>query len=455
MAAENHHGTPVSTSEGYGGPRDHMVTYADDAAVLVTTLRRPDLMKLAGAMARDRGLPFAGIKNSNEELLEIVRDGTPWTRELPAPKPRAKSRTPKPDGNGAQVNVKCSCGHDYWYHVKGTGSRAAATVAWLESKPCPRCAKKAPKPGDPKPGNGPDVDFDEPDNDEPEPDAPKPKRAPKPVELDLDALADQLVGRIQERMSPIQMPELHHELLPKVLKLMQARGGNGQRLNLWLQGPPGTGKSTIPEQAAAALGLDFHALSCTETMPESKLMGFIDAGGNEHRTPFMDAYENGGVFLLDELDSGNSNLIGGLNSAISNGHCSFAGRTIQRHADSIILASANTAGGGPEAGYLGNNGVSKATLDRFTMIHVPIDEALEDGIVEAVLPADTAGTLLRAVRSIRRAVEARGLHIVVSPRTSYDAAIMIRAGFSLEDSLKAKCLFSLDDATTSSLLGGV
>jgi MoxR-like ATPase len=254
--------------------------------------------------------------------------------------------------------------------------------------------------------------------------------------------------------------ELFHSVLTDVILLVKAG------LPVWLQGPPGTSKSTIAQQAAEALDMSFHPVSCHELMTRSDLFGYSDANGTDHRTPLWEAYENGGVVLLDEVDNGNPNLLAALNSALSNGHCVFgSGTVIQRHDDFRVVATANTAGLGPENGFIGRNGVDLATRDRFVTVEVPIDDMLEDALAEVHLGTATiaqlhmmfqmaakkrleersvrkesltAETIVRAVRKVRVSINSRYRGSVVSPRTTIHASTMVAAGFTLAEALAAK-----------------
>jgi cobaltochelatase CobS len=266
--------------------------------------------------------------------------------------------------------------------------------------------------------------------------------------MDLDKLADLLVQKVQEKLKPFELPPLHHKVLPDIIKAVQAD------VPVWLQGPPGTSKSTIGRQVADTLGLAFHAISCHEAMTRSDMFGYTDAHGTDHRSPLWDAYELGGVLLLDEIDNGNANILAALNSALSNGFCTFAGKTVNKHENFRVIAAANTAGLGPESGFIGRMGVDLATLDRFATIQVPIDENLETGIVKAILP-DGYAALLKTVRKLRKLVQERGLRTVVSPRCSINSARQMKHGVSMRDALIRTGCKGLDDTTLNSLLSEV
>ena len=432
-------------------------------------LGRQDLMRVAGAIAKSRGKKSPGVRGSNDDLIKWIKKEVPWEGagepkggKAPAPRqPRKKAPvpdkapdTPAPDEQGRiATKVTCECGHEYTYRIKE--ARYEATKKWLESKPCPPCQKGVP--GQPTPGKPKDQQQDgqgeplqDPDGmDADEMDAEE-EGFPKLGDgnIDLDKLADVLVQKVQERLQPIKMPPLHHEVLPEVVKLLNAD------LAVWMQGPPGTSKSTIGAQAAEALDLPFYAISCHEGMTRSDMFGYTDANGTDHRSPLWDAFEKGGVLLLDEIDNGNANILAALNSALSNGHCTFAGKTIRKHDNFKVLAAANTAGLGPESGFIGRMGVDLATLDRFVQLRVDIDNKLEEAIIKSILPSDFK-LVLKAVRKLRQVVEGRGLRIVVSPRTSIHSARMLRAGVPLGTALRRTALKGLDETTMASLISEV
>lgn len=223
------------------------------------------------------------------------------------------------------------------------------------------------------------------------------------------------------------LPESHHSALPEIVTIV------GRGLNLFLVGPAGSGKSTIAHQAADALGLSFQALSLGPTTPTSKLFGYQDANGNYVRTPFREAYENGGVILLDELDNGHPGLVAEINQATANGYCAFADGMIRRHEDCRIIATGNTFGRGPDRLFVGRNILDAATLDRFVTVEVDVDERLERAIALGFAEGDAAleSTINRwvdQVQKVRSKVLEAKLALVVSPRASIDGADLIAGG---------------------------
>jgi cobaltochelatase CobS len=223
-----------------------------------------------------------------------------------------------------------------------------------------------------------------------------------------------------------------HAVLPDLLLALSAR------CHVLLVGSAGTGKSRLAKDAARALGRRFHALSLGPTTPMSKVFGYLDAGGTYRSTPFRAAFEHGGVMLLDELDNGHPGLLAELNQALSIGSCAFADSMVDAHPDFRVVATANTYGHGADRRYVARQSLDAATLDRFTVIDVPIDEDLETRLVLAAAPSrqQQALALLAEVRRLRAAAGAKDLPLVFSPRASIEGARLLEAGADVEQVMR-------------------
>jgi hypothetical protein len=221
---------------------------------------------------------------------------------------------------------------------------------------------------------------------------------------------------------------VQHKAFPMLLKLCQLKDHAGYAFPIWLPGPAGSGKTTAAMNVAKALDISFHHTGAVDT--DYKLTGYQDGGGLYHSTEFRAAYENGGVFLFDEVDASNPNAMVALNAAIENGRCAFPDATIARHKDCVVIAAANTYGGGATHEYVGRNKLDAATVDRFIMLDWPYDEILERAIA-----GDNEWTTY--VQSIRRAVNSAGIKHVVSPRASIRGNAMLAAGFDRPTVIKA------------------
>lgn len=198
-----------------------------------------------------------------------------------------------------------------------------------------------------------------------------------------------------------------------------------------LVGPAGTGKSHAAENVAKALDIEFFAMSVGAQTSKADLIGYMDANGNYQQTAFRRAYENGGLFLLDEMDAGNSNVLIQLNAALANGYMSFPDRMVQRHEQFRMIASANTFGSGANRQYVGRNQLDAATIDRFAFLQWNIDPRVE----EHLAVGKYGNVWLEVVRHARAFVEEQELRIVVSPRATQRGSKLLAAGLDFNDVL--------------------
>ena len=221
-----------------------------------------------------------------------------------------------------------------------------------------------------------------------------------------------------------ELPPTRHPMLETLILTVSARDLSGHRINAWLAGPAGSGKTTAARMAADALGLTFGPMGAMAQAHE--LLGFVDANGTFHETPFTRAYRNGGVCLLDELDSADASITLLLNGPLDNGLLTLpTGEVIERHEDFVCIGAGNTWGNGATAEYMGRNLLDGAFLDRFAGLDGAYDEALETAL------AGNAAWSGR-VQSARRRAAAAGLKVLITPRASIRGAALIRQGLEAE-----------------------
>ncbi|MCK1794469.1 AAA family ATPase [Streptomyces sp. XM4193] len=246
---------------------------------------------------------------------------------------------------------------------------------------------------------------------------------------------------------PVRIAGATHEVLPDVLLAL------GAGCQVLLVGPAGTGKSMMARQAAEAFDQEFHALSLGPTTPMSKVFGYYDAHGAYHGTPFRRAFEHGGLMLLDELDSGHPGLLAELNQALSIRCCAFADGMVEAHPDFRLVATANTYGTGGDRQYVGRQALDAATLDRFVVVDVPVDEELEERIALAHAPSceEEALELLEEVRRLRELAAAKRLPVMFSPRAGIDGAKLLEAGASPEQAMRWRVVRGMSAAHRTAL----
>src|SRR6266571_7870216 len=239
----------------------------------------------------------------------------------------------------------------------------------------------------------------------------------------------EIIVRIAERPA-VKMDGKVHEKFAEILDLA------AQRMETLMVGPAGCGKSHLAEQIAKALGLRFGSLSCSSGMSEGQITGRLiptgDGGRFEYqRSQFVEFYEEGGLFLLDEIDAADANVLLVINQALANGHLPVPNRLTnpqaKRHPEFVLLAAANTFGNGANRMYVGRNQLDESTLDRFRIGQVVMDY---DPELERSILSDS--DLLQRLWTVRRNASACQLRRVISTRFVAKAATMQAAGWTSE-----------------------
>lgn len=245
--------------------------------------------------------------------------------------------------------------------------------------------------------------------------------APKVDAAEVEAIVKRELGKIVFPQTTIYQPaqgeaikvEGAHDKLPRVLKHL-SRG-----LHVMVVGPAGTGKTSLAADAAKALDVPFFKQSMSPTMPLSKLDGYMNAAGSYVRVLLREAWEHGGLFLFDEIDNSHPGVLAALNDLLSGDLAAFADGMIPKNEKFYVIAAANTYGRGADRQYVARQAMDAATLDRFSIIEVEVDEALEERIcVSTGLAHEQVTEVLAHVRKLRSSASRQKMRVVVSPRAS-------------------------------------
>lgn len=206
-------------------------------------------------------------------------------------------------------------------------------------------------------------------------------------------------------------------------------------INVLLIGPAGCGKTHLAHQVADAMGRQFASVSCTAGMSESALQGWLlpSEGGAFDYVPsdFVNIYENGGVFLFDEIDAADPNTLLFVNQALANGGFNLPQRKgntyVKRHPDFVCIGAANTYGTGSNMVYSGRERLDESTLDRFRagMIKLDYDNKFEMSVVDT--------EVYNWASKVRANIIASRLNRVMSTRFMLDATKLKMAGESLAE----------------------
>src|SRR5262245_20422701 len=106
----------------------------------------------------------------------------------------------------------------------------------------------------------------------------------------------------------------------------------------------------------------------TEGATPSWLLGKILMDGY-HESDFVKIWRDNGVFLFDEIDAADGNMLLVANDALANGtlHNPVSGDHVKRGDQVIVVCASNTMGDGADTVYGARNALDFATKDRFRM----------------------------------------------------------------------------------------
>ena len=239
---------------------------------------------------------------------------------------------------------------------------------------------------------------------------------------------------------------IRHEAYDDVLTMIKAG------VSPFMVGPSGSGKTTLARNIAKDMGLNFYYSGAVESA--FQLRGFKDANGGTVKTPFRTAYEEGGLFLFDELDASDAQAIVSLHAALDNGVLDAPDGIIEQHEDFHYLAAGNTWGNGANLQYMGRNALDGATIDRYAITTVDYDTDLEKRLIKNLVGEEYL-YWQNIVLMARKSVFDLEMRHVVSTRASINGAKLLKAGFSVEKTFDKQILKGLDPDQATQLMGRV
>lgn len=215
-----------------------------------------------------------------------------------------------------------------------------------------------------------------------------------------------------------------------------------QGINTLLVGPAGCGKTHAANQLAKAMGLEFGHLNLTAGASETWLFGRQTPTGFIEGT-FSRLYKKGGVFLGDEMDAADSNLLLCVNTAIAGNSLAnpISGEIIPRHKDFVFVGAANTFGKGADSRYTGRSRLDAATLDRFVMIKVDYNTKIEEHLC-------TNTELRNVLWKMREKLNELGSQEFISTRAMQIAQLQLDGGVTVPEILDSITLSWPEDIVT-------
>jgi hypothetical protein len=230
-------------------------------------------------------------------------------------------------------------------------------------------------------------------------------------------------GTIDSYFYRIVLGKTRHFRFKELLKTLRVLKANDSDANVLISGPAGSGKTRAAKDCADVLGCPFYFTGAISN--EYKLLGYMDANGCYVRTAFRDAYENGGVFLFDEVDASFPQPLLAFNAALSGNKMDFPDGSVKKHRDFYCIATANTFGWGADRMYVGRNQLDAAFLDRFVEIDWPYDVKLESNLT-------CNKEWVEYVIRVRNAINKLNIRHIVSMRATEKGGALLASGMDRE-----------------------
>lgn len=277
---------------------------------------------------------------------------------------------------------------------------------------------------------------------------------------DFENKITQLLSDIEDSVNaklntPSNTLEVHHIETQEVVKLENVHPRFETLLKLciarkkvYIYGPAGSGKSTAAEQVAEVLKLNYYTISLNRQSAPWLLTGFMGANGTQYvTTAFRQAWQYGGVLLIDEFDNASGNLLTTLNTGLANGHMSFPDSplAIPRHKDCVILTAGNTCLRGADRQYNERQQLDAATIDRFVFLEWNYDEAFERKL--ALQRNPNATSWIDYVQFVRLNCARLNIRVAITPRASLEGADLLLAGFTRDECVEMLLRKGLDQDT--------
>lgn len=180
-----------------------------------------------------------------------------------------------------------------------------------------------------------------------------------------------------------------------------------------MTGNAGTGKGTIARQIAEAMKAGFYEVNAVKNSYD--LTGFVDANSYYIETPFYNACKDASedkktVFLFDEMDCSEPEVLKVFNEAISSFEFTFPNNETLKFPNLTILCACNTYGTGANSQYCGEQ-LDASTLDRFAMVEVGYDRNIELKL------SNNDVELVDFIEQLRNQCNESGLQFVISYRS--------------------------------------
>lgn len=185
--------------------------------------------------------------------------------------------------------------------------------------------------------------------------------------------------------------------------------------NIYVYGPAGCGKTSLFQELAKDLGLNFERFGFNGELTVDNLLGTKEFSGdktNFRKGILPTCMESPTLLLLDELDSAVPRVLFPLHPVLEHPRslvlpdADASDSHVKVHADFRVVVAANTAGAGDMTGtYHGTNVLNGAFLDRFDLFVRMMYPPFEDDILEQYTTESYARQLMTVAHRVRAGAE--------------------------------------------------
>ena len=238
----------------------------------------------------------------------------------------------------------------------------------------------------------------------------------------------------------------HYELSQVVTRLDMGKDGRDaigtNYLNAILVGKPGTGKTTAAEALSAALGFPLYTIPVTKNTEEDTFSGMTKAqngGFNFVSTPFLDAFENGGIVVIEEFNLADPGVLqGAIGQAIEPPFLVLKDgyRPVYRNPMCVFLFTMNT-------GTQGSREPNEALASRAPFVLVmedPEPEVFVEILERKSGDTENSKKVYNAYTKIleylkEEAAGSEDLPMSITTRHCIKALTLMKAGYSIKDAI--------------------
>jgi len=221
---------------------------------------------------------------------------------------------------------------------------------------------------------------------------------------------------------PIPRPETQPDKYTEEIKALIGAG----LINIWLVGPAGCGKTTICKEVGDLLDMPVTVIPCGAGTSATTFLGY--SYPTREATPFVLAYQQEGIIVLDEFTALEATVAQIANAALGNNELSSKIGTFKRHERCIIIATSNTFGMGADRMYVSNNQLDAATNDRFKGGILELDYSKE-------YESQYDNEVTRYVWAMRETIRKNGLRKLASTRAIIVGCKLKTAGLNWKTAL--------------------